>query len=472
MASRRLRRLRGSVTSVPLMKHPILAKVLAVLATIVLVALVLARIGHLVDERQHYQREAVQSVQQSHVGAQTLVGPLLQRPCVETWTVQVGDGRDRRNEVQRRDFTLRATPSTLALDTHSLTEARQRGLFKVNGYITRWTLAAHWADTAALQPRREQPGSSISCEPITLLLATSDVRGLREATLTVGGQTVAVRPGTGHERYPRGLQATLALEAPEAIDARLTLTLLGTAQLAVVPASESIRWSLRSDWPHPSFGGRFLPTQREVGDAGFNASWSLSSLASSAANDVRHGFPHCEVAAGQPCLDTLSVAFVDPINPYMLADRAIKYGLLFVALTFIGVALAEALARQQVRRVHPVQYALVGLALALFFLLLLSLSEHIEFWMAYAAAAAGCVGLLALYGRHMLGSVRNGACFGAAMALLYGLLYLLLLREQTALVLGSLGLFAALATVMLVTRRIDWYELSRGSNPAPATPAP
>lgn len=452
------------------MKHPMLVKVLAVLATMLLIALVLTRIGFLVDERQRYQREAVQSVQQSHVGAQTLIGPLLQRQCVETWTVQVGDGRDRRNETQRREFTLRATPATLAYDTAGVTEARQRGLFKVNGYVTRWTITAHWADAAALQTQREQPGSTVACQATTLLLATSDVRGLREATLTLDGQPIAVRPGTGHERYPRGLHATLATATPETLDARLTLTLLGTAQLAVVPAAESIRWSLRSDWPHPSFGGRFLPGQREITDAGFNASWSLSSLASSAAHDVRSGFPHCEDAAGKPCLDTLSVSFVDPVNPYTLADRAIKYGLLFVVLTFIGVALAEALARQHVRRVHPVQYALVGLALALFFLLLLSLSEHIEFWQAYAAAAAGCVALLAIYGRHMLGSVRAGLVFGAAMALLYGLLYLLLLREQTALVIGSLGLFAALATVMLVTRRIDWYELSRTTGTAAAAP--
>jgi inner membrane protein len=112
-----------------------------------------------------------------------------------------------------------------------------------------------------------------------------------------------------------------------------------------------------------------------------------------------------------------------------------------------------------VRRVHPVQYALVGLALALFFLLLLALSEHLPFAAAYGSAAAACVLLLGSYGRHMLGGARDGWVFGAGMALLYGLLYLLLLREQTALLVGSVGLFAALAAVMLLTRRLDWYRL-------------
>jgi inner membrane protein len=147
----------------------------------------------------------------------------------------------------------------------------------------------------------------------------------------------------------------------------------------------------------------------------------------------------------------------------MLSDRAIKYGLLFVALTFASVALAELLARSRVRRVHPVQYAMVGLTLCLFFLLLLSLSEHLAFATAYAVAASACVLLLGIYARHMLGSARDGWLFGAGMALLYGMLYLLLLREQTALVLGSVGLFAALAVVMLLTRRVDWYRLTATS---------
>ena len=159
------------------------------------------------------------------------------------------------------------------------------------------------------------------------------------------------------------------------------------------------------------------------------------------------------------CLDTLAVSFIDPVNPYVLADRAVKYGLLFVTLTFVAVALTEVLARPRVGRVHPVQYALVGLALSLFFMLLLALSEHLAFEIAYAAASAACAGVLALYGGHMLGGWRAGAAFGAALAGLYGLLYVLLTREQTALVVGTLGLFAVVAAVMMLTRRVDWYRL-------------
>jgi len=152
----------------------------------------------------------------------------------------------------------------------------------------------------------------------------------------------------------------------------------------------------------------------------------------------------------------MSVAFIDPVNPYVLSDRAVKYDLLFIVLTFIAVGLVEVLSG---RRVHPVQYLLVGLALSLFFLLLLSLSEHLPFAQAYAAAASACALLLGVYAASMLGRRLAGLLFGLGIALLYGLLYALLQMEQNALVIGSVMLFAALATVMMLTRGIDWYAL-------------
>ncbi|HRD98084.1 MAG TPA: cell envelope integrity protein CreD [Rubrivivax sp.] len=441
------------------MRHPLLAKTLAVTATVLLLWLALARIGFLVDERQSHQAQAVQSVQQSHAGAQTLLGPLLQRVCSETWSVVTGSGADRRRETQRRDFTLLAVPDRLDVDTTTQADARYRGLFKVNGYHARLVFQAQWADLAALQPQATQPQSDLVCSPVTAWVATTDVRGLRGARLVLNGVALSVRPGTGNEAFAQGLQAGLPTASVPTTPLSLVaeIDLVGTAALALVPAAQTTAWTLRSDWPHPSFGGRFLPAQREIGDAGFSARWAVSSLATAVPQDLVNPGGRKLALAG---LDTLAVDFIDPVNPYTLSDRAIKYGMLFVALSFASVALAELLARGRVRRVHPVQYALVGLTLCLFFLLLLSLSEHLAFANAYAVAAAACVLLLGHYARHMLGSVRDGWLFGAGMALLYALLYLLLLREQTALVLGSVGLFAALAAVMLLTRRVDWYRLT------------
>jgi len=326
-----------------------------------------------------------------------------------------------------------------------------------------------------------------------LLVALSDVRGVRTATGTADGQAIAFQSGTRGSDYASGIHVVLPAarvdgNAATPLALQMELDLIGTGQLAWVPAAGEMRWTLASDWPHPSFGGQFAPAQREVRSDGFGATWKLSALATSAPQDVARGLSLCAPPTAIPgasdsmddagvksdkCLDLMNVAFIDPVNPYVLSDRATKYDLLFIVLTFVAVGLVEVLSG---RRVHPVQYALVGLALSLFFLLLLSLSEHLPFAGAYAAAASACALLLGVYAASMLGRALAGALFGGGIALLYGLLYALLQMEQNALVIGSVMLFAALAAVMLVTRRIDWYAMfarlraGPAARPLPAAP--
>jgi inner membrane protein len=471
----------------PFMRAWVMVKVAAVLALMLGLAVVLARIGWLVDERQGWQREAVASVQRSSAGAQTLLGPVIQRACTEETDRIVGEGKDRRTETERRGFVLSATPALLSVQGKLRGEARYRGLYEVNGYGGSFTLDASWPTLAALEPP-VRPGSRVACEPPRAWVAVSDPRGLRKAELRAGTLALAIEPGAGVAAARAGLSARLpqladaaALANPLAL--HLTLELSGTESLALVPAAAATEWTLLGDWPHPSFGGRFLPVQRTVRGDGFDARWAVSALATdaprawqgdarlcapgAAPSDSPYGEARAEAAAQQAaCIDTLAVSFIDPVNPLVLSDRAIKYGMLFVVLSFAAVGLTELLAG---RRVHPIQYGLVGLALSLFFLLLLSLSEHWPFAAAYTVASAACVAVLAMYARHMLGSVRSGAAFGAGVAALYGLLYVLLMREQSALAIGSVGLFAALAAVMWLTRRIDWYAplpslASKGAN--------
>ena len=156
-------------------------------------------------------------------------------------------------------------------------------------------------------------------------------------------------------------------------------------------------------------------------------------------------------------VDSVTVALVDPVDVYTQVDRASKYGILFVLLTFVGFALFE-LVKQL--RIHPLQYLLVGLALAIFFLLLLGLSEHMAFWQAYVLAAAACIGLQFVYLSGVLRGWWRAGAFATMLTALYGALYSLLVSEDNALLMGSLLLFGILAVVMLVTRRIDWYERS------------
>ena len=357
--------------------------------------------------------------------------------------------------TERREFHLTLAPASLTVVGGSQLEARARGLHATQAFTLKARLTAQWLDLVALQPVAEHTGSRLSCGQPLLMLSVSDARGIRHASLKLGrqmsaqdaSQNVSLKPGTFYGSHPRGVHAVLpaALVLAEPLEAVLELELVGTEQLVIVPMGSDTQVHLTSNWPHPSFGGQFLPLERRVSDQGFEASWRVSSLASSAQQDVSQKKGSAEI---------LSVTFVDPGNTYALSDRATKYGLLFVGLTFLAVGLFELM---KSLRVHPVQYLLVGSAVCIFFLLLVSLSEHLPFGVAYGVAAAACVLLLTYYACYMLKSWLRGLPFGLSIAALYGMLFILLQMEQTALVLGAITLFVVLAAVMLMTRQVDWY---------------
>ena len=460
-------------------KHPLFTKLAALAAVTVLLLFGLGLIEDVVRDRLRYRSLTAQSVADSLAGPQTLMGPLIHSACVESWDVETGKGDERRMVEQRREFLLTAMPEQLKLSTGAAMEERSRGLHKVNTYKLKAQVTAQWSSLASLQPRSTMQNSRMHCGAPIVMMAVGDARGIRTAQFTLGAQALALKPGTFHPTYSRGLHAVLPESLrgqADGLTATLDLELVGTERLAIVPLGGNTEVQMTSSWPHPSFAGRFLPSEREIKKTGFSAQWRLSSLATTAQADITAGKQIClgTDEGGDPapssCADSFSVAFVDPVNPYSLSDRATKYGVLFIALTFVAVGLFELMKKL---RVHPVQYLLVGSALCSFFLLLVSLSEHLPFGASYAVAATACVLLLAYYASHMLGSLARGIPLGAGIALLYGLLYVLLQLEQTALVVGSIALFLVLAAVMVLTRNVNWYGLSPTSTPSrPMPPAP
>lgn len=469
------------------MKHPLFTKLAALAAITVLLLFGLSMIEDVVRDRLRYRSLTAQSVAESLAGPQTLMGPMIHSACVESWDVETGKGDERRMVEQRREFRLTAMPEQLKLSTGAAMEERSRGLHKVNTFNLKAHVTAQWGSLASLQPQSTQKNSRMHCGAPIVMMAVGDSRGIRTAQLTLGAQALALKPGTFHPVYSRGLHAALPESVrgkADGLTATLDLELVGTERLAIVPLGGNTEVLMTSSWPHPSFAGRFLPSEREVKKTGFSAQWRLSSLATTAQADIANGKPVCvgssadggttaadygatSTAQGD-CADSFNVAFIDPVNPYSLSDRATKYGVLFIALTFVAVGLFELMKKL---RVHPVQYLLVGSALCSFFLLLVSLSEHLPFGVSYAAAASACVLLLAYYASHMLGGLARGIPLGAGIALLYGLLYVLLQLEQTALAVGAIALFLVLAAVMVLTRKVNWYGLSQGGG-TPGRPTP
>ena len=420
-----------------------------VVALLILVLLIpLSLVNGTIKERANYRQEAVAAVAESFAGPQILAGPVLVVPYVETQQVQEKDAFGK--PVLRIVRTARRWiyfPSTLSLQGKLLPSVRKRGLHEVRVYELQASMLARFDETLPDDPE----GMRAIGRPY-LSFSIADVRGLvGTPVLTVDRVPAPLEQGVGGHRDGGGLHAPLLLTASAGqkirFDAQAQLNLAGTESLAIAPIADSNRIALDSSWPHPQFAGRFLPRSHRIDAAGFNAFWDLSSLAAGTQLQYVDG-------ASDNALDSLRVGLVEPVNIYSQADRASKYGILFVLLTFVGFFMFELLKRLPI---HPIQYGLVGLALAIFFLLLLSLSEHMEFWIAYLAASVACIGLLAFYLSSVLRSMMRGAGFAAGLTLLYAALYGLLVSEDNALVLGSLMLFVILAALMGVTRRIDWY---------------
>lgn len=461
------------------MRFPLLGKAAALGAVTLALVAALSSVSGIVSEREGRLREAEQSVMDSLASRQTLVGPVLQRQCEESWDTVEGEGKDRRVVRMQRELSVVSAPDDLDVKASTVQEARHRGLFKVNGYTLKAQLAARWERADLRTPAATMPKGTVECKAPVLWVAVGDARGLRKAVLRLNGAETPALPGTLQANHPRGFHSPLPAAfsapaaAPQALSAQLEIDLVGTVQLALAPVAGDNHVALASDWPHPSFAGRFLPSRRDITEHGFSAEWQVSALASSAQQQLMAGGTACGLegepahhfssggngsnASSPTCIEAFGVNFIDPVSTYVLSDRATKYGLLFIALTFVGVALVEV---QRRLRVHPVQYLLVGCALALFFLLLVSLGEHLPFAQAYAAAASACTLLLTFYGCFVLRGVRSGLAFGAAIGALYGALFALLRMEQSALVLGSVLLFAVLAAVMVATRRMDWYAFT------------
>jgi inner membrane protein len=240
-----------------------------------------------------------------------------------------------------------------------------------------------------------------------------------------------------------------------------SLLVHGTSRLAFAPMAGSFVLTLQSPWPHPSFDGAFLPDSRSVTKDGFRASWNVNEFSAGG-----RGTWSDALRAGKLEARTLGVSLIEPVNIYAQTYRAAAYGLVLIGLTFALFLLFEVIKHW---RIHPVQYALLGLALAVFFLLLLALAEHIGFMAAYIVAASACVALLGFYVASIVGSPARGIGFAAYFGVLYGTMYVMLSSEDSALLLGSVLAFIVLATAMIATRKVDWFALSTSLKSAPNT---
>ncbi len=432
-------------------------------------------VAGIVEDRIRYRDEARASISQSHAARQYLTGPTLQIPYEEVYTeheeVNIGKSKQTRT-IERRDArNLIVLPTTLGIDADVQVSPRWRGLFKVNTYRTDAKIHGHWRIPAKEEfPRSVSRSKVVLTAPARVLMPIAQVRGIQQIKFMIGARPRDLMPATTSIGSQNAVTATLSKTDTDTgeLSFDLALTLDGSDALDLLPSGEVSEFAVRSNWPHPSFEGVMLPASREVSASGFNANWKVTALATTLPERwrVRVG----ESLAGKVAAinepnsagvfdlsERVTVRLFDPVDLYTLSDRATKYAMLFVFLTLGGFALFELF---KTLRIHPMQYVLVGLALIVFFLLLLSLAERIGFGRAYATAAGACVTLITYYLRFVLGAWSRALGFGVALTVLYSALYLLLHSEQNTLLIGTLMIFGLLATLMLLTRHTNWSRLT------------
>lgn len=447
------------------MNKALFYRIAIIAGVILLLWIALQMVLGIVRERGEYRDAAEQSIWQSYAGPQTLSGPIIVVPYKEVIAVAVA-GAAPQPQNREEDRRLLVFPKTLQVSASVIPGERYRGIHKtiVNETATQWQGTITLPDPTSGEDLPKSAGHvRFEMGQPYVVLGIGDMRGLMsEPVLQLNGKPVRLQQGARLESLPQGLHARIDIAdaTGKPLDARtvpfsLSLSVLGARSVALAPVADHNQFTIRSSWPHPSFDGSFLPRQRTVTRDGFTAEWTVTAF-NTRVRDQLAGNPG---SGNSISLQAASVTLMEPVNIYVKAERAVKYGLLFVLLTFAGLYMFELV---KALRIHPIQYLLAGLALAMFFLLLVSLSEHVAFLAAYLAASAACIGLLGFYLSFVLRSWWRGAGFAVLLTALYGALYGLLVSEDNALALGSLLLFVILACIMAITRKVDWYTVGTG----------
>jgi inner membrane protein len=447
------------------MKRSLGLKLCAIVVLIVFLLVGLLFIGSIVTERQARRDQVVKDIAESSSLAQRLVGPIFVVPyerTIQEWQEDQGTGR----HVVMRQLSgqLLFLPEMFRLEGEMPTERRTRGIYEARLYHANLRIRATFEIPSHYGVKSDFASYHFG-EP-SIAVGIADIRGIESTSkVSVNAAPVKLLAGTTSALLGGGVHAPVASVDPEqasGLEFAIDLGVLGTSEFDVMPVGRESQISLGSNWTSPGFVGKYLPVRHEIGTKGFTAQWATSFFST----NLEESLHHCNVAGGT-CEEfnsrVLGVSFADPVDQYLKTDRAIKYALLFISLTFAGFFLFEVLKRLAV---HPIQYGLVGAALALFYLLLLSLSEHVGFGLAYIISSAACVALIGVYVGGILRSGWRGLGFGAALAMLYGTLYALISADDYALLMGSALLFGMLAAVMMLTRKVDWFALGKGEETA------
>ncbi|QGU09384.1 cell envelope integrity protein CreD [Leclercia sp. J807] len=437
------------------MKSPLFWKVSTLLGCILLLLVPLMLVGNLISERESYRNEVENTLRQSTSGPQQLVGPLIAIPVTEVYYKQ----EEAKKVEYKKRYMHFILPETLLVEGNQHVQTRNIGIY--DGQI--WNTDLNIKAQFTTEKLAELQGETMTLGKPFIVVGVGDARGIGAVSISkINGETLSIEPGAGVYGALSGIHIPLTDNALAAktVSLEMSLNLAGTGSFAVVPVGRNSEMTLNSNWPHPSFMGNYLPVKHEISASGFQANWKSSWFA----NNLAGWFNDNEVPEWS-AIPAFSVTVATPADQYQLTDRAIKYAILLIALTFMAFFVFETLTGL---RLHPMQYLLVGLALVLFYLVLLALSEHVGFTPAWIIASLVGALMNGVYLQAVLKSWKRSGLFVLALLGLDVVMWFLLRSEESALLLGSAVLALALFTVMYLTRHFDWYSLSQPKRTVPS----
>ncbi len=438
------------------------AKRVVFFIVLVLIMLVpLDMVEGVVSERAARKAEVAGEIAAQWGPAQIISGPVLVVPYEAPRVRATNDGQQQ--TFMETHYAI-FTPEQLAIDAKSAVEKRHRSIYEMLVYGADVTMAGRFAapDFAAHGIAPNQ----VKWKSASIVLGISGVRAVKSVALTAGGRSRAIEAGIlPYHPFADGIRAAMPLETigvniPQAFDFEFKLALNGHDNLGFQPLGRQSEIQVASNWPHPSFTGTPLPAQHAIRADGFTAHWSISHIAT--------GSPLSwlvdEFRLDPYQIATVGVGLTEPGDVHQQTDRIVKYGILVIGLTFGTMFVVGALKRD---RVHLVQYLLIGASITLFYLLLLSLAELMEFARAYLIASLVDIAIVAWYAGAAIRRLL-GVAVGLILAAVHGYMYVLLQMENYSLLSGTIGLLLALVAVMIATRKVDWFALGSEAREAAA----
>ena len=415
--------------------------IMAVIAGMLLIPS--SMISRIINERESRRNEAVAEVVSKWAGKQTVCGPVLTVP----YSTKSRDSSGK--YVAGSDGNIQILPESLHVSGIVNPEIRYRGIYEVVVYGAKIKMNGTFNKPDLRSLNIEE--SAVKWKDASLTLGISDLKGIKEPIrIDFNAGPYMASPGTMTPVVESGVSTAVPVDAArETQEFRTEIMLDGSEELNFVPVGKETIVDLKSGWENPSFIGGFLPLSREIHKDGFAAIWKVFNL--------NRKFPQVWIFGKYDLSESaFGVGLCLPVDGYQTATRTNKYALLFIVLTFLAFFLAEISGK---RPIHPLQYLLIGAAQVLFYILLLSLTEHMAFAWAYLISSVALVSLVSLYSISVLKNRKSTSIISVLLALLYLYLYIVLQMQDYALLLGSIGLFGILGGVMFITRHIDWFAL-------------